>query len=92
MPIKKGEEAAKDRLMKIADNELRDLDKEQVARFIIWWGKWRNDVGWKRLARILTNYAREIQKNGYPEKRQEALNDNWISTEDIEKLPNGNGE
>jgi hypothetical protein len=62
MAIKQGEEANKDRLMKIADNELRYLDKEETARFIAWWGRWRTEVGWKRLSRVMTTYAKELQK------------------------------
>jgi hypothetical protein len=74
-----GEEQTKDRLMKIADNELRDLDKEQVEKFILWWGKWKNSVGWKRLARVLTNYAKEVQKTGYKKEEIEKLTGDWIT-------------
>lgn len=73
------EEQTKDRLMKIADNELRDLDKEQSARFIVWWNKWRNEVGWKRMARVLTTYAKEIHKHGYKEEELQESNGNWIT-------------
>jgi len=89
MALKQPEEANKDRLMKIADNELRDLDKEQVARFIAWWGKWRTEVGWKRMSRVLTTYAKELQKKGY-QKESEKLNGNWITKIGDDK-ENGNG-
>lgn len=67
------EEQNKDRLMKIADNELRDLDKEQVSEFINWWGNWRTEVGWKRMSRILTTYAKEIKKKNYKKDELEDL-------------------
>ena len=58
--MKQPEEMNKDRSMKIADNELRNvLEKSEVEAVLKWWGRWRTEVGWKRLSRILTTYSKE---------------------------------
>ncbi len=83
MPIKQPEETNKDRLMKIADNELRELiDKKEAERFIRWWLRWRTEVGWKRLSRLLTTYSKEFKIPCDPNSKK-------IETEDSGEI-NGN--
>lgn len=62
MAIKTKEQAKKDNLMKQADKELRSFKKEEITDVMNWWGKWRVSVGWRRLSRVLTTYAKELQK------------------------------
>ena len=94
MALKQGEEANKDRLMKIAENELRYIGKEETKRVATWWDKHRTDVGWKRLARVLTTYGKEFRipytKDDAESKIPEELadiNGDWaIDIKDQEKI------
>ena len=71
--MKQPEEMNKDRSMKIADNELRNvLEKSEVEAVLKWWGRWRTEVGWKRLSRILTTYSKEF-KTPYKKEVKEVL-------------------
>ena len=86
MPKLQPEESNKNRLALIADNELRGLlTKEEAAPFMKWWGQHRTEVGWKRLAKLLTVYAKEFQQTYIPKEKiqdDEKLGNNgiWITT------------
>ena len=55
--MKQTEEANKDRLAQIADNELRNLiSRVQADPIMKWWDKWRTEIGWRRLSKLLTTY------------------------------------
>lgn len=89
MAIKQGEEANKDRLMKIADNELRYIGKEETKRVAMWWDKHRTSVGWKRLARVLTTYGKEFR---IPYSKDSKDLKNNIESEIPEELAELNGD
>jgi len=61
MQKKNPEEMNKDREARIADNAIRDLPQEEVIKVLRWWGRFRSSVGWRRLSRIMTTYAKEIR-------------------------------
>ena len=62
MSTKQPEEMNKDRLARIANNELRSfVEKEQAEPFMRWWLRWRTEVGWRRMSKLLTVYSKEFQ-------------------------------
>lgn len=75
MAMKTKEQMKKDNLMKQADKELRSFKKEDVLDVMNWWGKWRVSVGWRRLARVMTTYAKELQKNNNNNNLNDVDND-----------------
>ena len=78
MPKLQAEESNKNRLAIIADNELRELiDRDQAARFMKWWDKWRAEVGWRRMSKLLTIYSKEF-RTPYVKEIKEDLEDVWI--------------
>lgn len=84
------EESNKNRLALIADNELRHmLTKEESEKFMLWWSRHRNEVGWKRLAKLLTVYAKEFKPNYVKEETKEEDYEQGTWLTDIEELEKG---
>lgn len=55
------EESNKDRKAIIADNALRDIPKDEVIKVLKWWDRFRGEVGWRRLSKVMTTYAKEFR-------------------------------
>ena len=55
------EESNKNREAIIADNALRILPEEEVIKVLRWWDRFRGGVGWRRLSKLMTAYAKELR-------------------------------
>jgi len=67
------EESNKNREAIIADNALRNLPEEEVIKVLRWWDRFRGGVGWRRLSKVMTAYAKELRS---PYQKDMDINDN----------------
>jgi hypothetical protein len=55
------EESKKNVAMSQADDDLREIPIDEIQKIIDWWNYWRIPVGWRRLSKVMTVYAKEIR-------------------------------
>lgn len=66
------EESNKNREAIIADNALRNLPEEEVIKVLRWWDRFRGGVGWRRLSKVMTAYAKEFRA---PYQKEDIIDD-----------------
>lgn len=77
------EESNKNREAIIADNALRDLPEEEVIKVLKWWDRFRGSVGWRRMSKVMTAYAKEFRAPYVKESDQEKPDEDEYNEDDF---------